>query len=438
MRAGYSRNIAIAILVLSVGIVFLSGHVSQAAASPYGYAYPYPVDYCSNYYGYYNMTYWGYYGYYGYYGYPYYYSGYPTSSCYYGYNGYYGYPYYYSYYDYSDYYSTPAKYQLSVTTDPFGLETATGNGTYTSGTSASFTVSQNTVQKSPNMRYVFSHWSGDYSGVGTSGSVTMDGARKVVAVYQLQYHLDVGVQPQSAPLPMLQGDGWYNVGDTATLSVSQQILDAQDGSRLVFVGWNVDGRSNSTSVSLSVKMNSAHVVSAQYKEQYYLKVMTDQGVPFGEGWYDAGSTANIYVSTPVSKQYGVSIVFNGWQGDLQSGSQSATVPMDKPKTVIASWRSDPSVLNLTIALGIVAAFVIAGSILAYALLARRTCVPSQFHLSKHKHKHRQIKQPPRPLTYRLPTRRRRLPSRRVRPKSRKRPNSPLRLLVAAFQLLSFL
>ena len=379
MRSGYLRNIAIAILVLSVGIVFLSGHVGQAAASPYGYgyAYPYPVDYCSNYYGYYNMTYWPYYGYYGY---PYYYSSYPTSSCYYGYDGYpyygyNGYPYYYSYYDYSGYYSAPAKYQLSVTTDPFGLGTATGNGTYTSGSSASFTVSQNTVQKSPSMRYVFSHWTGDYSGVGTSGSITMDGARKIVAVYQLQYHLDVGVQPQSAPLPLLQGSGWYNVGDTATLSVSQQILDAQDGSRQVFVGWNVDGRSNSTSVSLSVIMNSAHVVSAQYKEQYYLKVMTDQGVPFGEGWYDAGSTANISVSTPVSKQYGVSIVFNGWQGDLQSNSQSATVPMDKPKTVIASWRSDPSVLNLTIALGIVTAFVIAGSILAYALLGRRTSRP---------------------------------------------------------------
>jgi hypothetical protein len=372
MKEEHLRNLAIAILVLGVGLVFLSGQVSPAAAGSYGYAYPYPVDYCSNHYGYYNMTYWGNYGY------PYYYGMYPMSSYCYGYYGnygYYGYPNYYSYYNYNDYYSAPAKYQLTVVTDPGILGTATGNGTYTSGTSASFTVTQNVVQKSPGVRYVFSHWTGDYSGVGTSGAVTMDGARKVVAVYQLQYHLDVGVQPQSAPLPSVQGDGWYNVGDNAMISVAQPIIDHQDGSRLVFTGWNVDGQSNSSSTSLLVTMNSAHSVSAQYKQQYYLKVVTDQGVPYGEGWYDAGSTASISVSTPVSKQYGVSIVFNGWQGDLQSGSQSATVSMDRAKTVIATWRSDPTVLNLTIALGVVAAFVIAGSILAYALLGRRNSSP---------------------------------------------------------------
>ena len=99
---------------------------------------------------------------------------------------------------------------------------------------------------------------------------------------------------------------------------------------------------------------------------------TDQGIAYGEGWYDAGNTATIYVSTPANPSYGVSFVFNGWQGDLQSNSQSATVLMDKPKTVIASWRTDQTVLNLTIALGIIAAFLIAAGIIAYAVLNRRT------------------------------------------------------------------
>jgi hypothetical protein len=349
MRAGYLRNIAIATLVLSLGIVFLSGQMSQASA------YPYPADNC---YWYYNSYY-----YWGYYGYPYYYNyGYP----YWCYNGYYGY--YGSYY--YNYYSPPAtKYQLTVATDPLTLGTATGNGTYTSGSSASFSVTQSTVQTSPNSRYVFSHWSGDYSGVGTSGSITMNSARKVIAVYQLQYRLSVGVQPLSAPLP--QGDGWYNAGDTATLSVNAQILGGQDGSRLVFQGWTVDGKSLQAGVTLPVIMDAAHVVTAQYQQQYYLKVMTDQGVPYGEGWYDAGSTAQIYVSTPVSTEYGVSIVFNGWQGSIQSSTQSATVVMDAPKTVIASWRSDPTVLNLTIILSIVAALLIVGGALAYVALSRR-------------------------------------------------------------------
>jgi hypothetical protein len=355
MRAVYLRNVAIAVLVLSVGLIFLSGQTGQASAYSY-------YDNCYNYNG---SSYWGYY-----YGYPNYYYGYPyysnSYSCSYG--NYYGYPYYGS-----SYQQSPPNYQLTVTTDPANLGTVSGNGTYTSGSSATFAISQGTVQTSPNMRYVFSHWSGDFSGVGTSGSLTMNSAMQVTAVYQLQYHLDLNVQPLSAPLP--DGAGWYNAGDTLTLSVNGQMLGGQDGSRLVFQGWSVDGKDVQAGVSLPLMMNSAHVVTAQYKQQYYLTVSTDQGTGYGEGWYDAGSTATIYASTPVSTSYGVRIVFNGWQGDIQTGSQSATVLMDGPKMVIASWGTDPTVLNLTIALGIIAAFLIAGGLLAYAVLNRRTTPP---------------------------------------------------------------
>ena len=358
-------KIAIAVLVLSVGILFLSGQMTQATAQPYqGYN-------CYGYYGYYNTTFdWWYYGN------PYYSNGYPYY-CSYGYS--YGYPYYgyysygYPYYGYSYYYTpayTPPKYQLAVTTDPSSLGAVKGGGTFTSGDSASFSVTSNIIETSANSRYVFSHWSGDYSGVGTSGSIVMNGPRNITAVYQLQYLLNVGVQPQTAPLP--QGEGWYNAGDTATLSVPAQVLNGEDGSRLVFQGWSVDGQNTQPAATLVVKMDSPHVATAQYKQQYYLSVSTDQGIAYGEGWYDAGDTATIYVSTPANPSYGVSFVFNGWQGDIQSNSQSATVLMDKPKTVIASWRTDQTVLNLTIALGIIAAFLIAAGIIAYAVLNRRT------------------------------------------------------------------
>lgn len=349
MKAGIMPKMAFAILILTVGLVFLSGQMGQVSAGSY------PYYNCYSYYWY------GYYGYY-YYGYPYY-----SCSNY----GYYGY-YYYGY----DYYSPPAsKYQLTVTTDPGDLGTANGGGTFTDGTSASFSVTKSVIQTSPNTRYVFSHWSGDYSGVGTSGSITMNGVKKIVAVYQLQYYLSVGVTPQAAPVP--QGEGWYNAGDTVSLTVAGQMLGGQD-SRLVFQGWNIDGKSTQGGVSLNLQMDAAHSVSASYKQQYYLKVLTDQGVAYGEGWYDAGTTAQIYVSTPVSTNYGVSIVFKGWQGDTQSGSQSASVVMDKAKTVIASWGTDPTVLNLTIALAIIAAFLIAGGILAYVALTHRRTLRPQY------------------------------------------------------------
>jgi hypothetical protein len=339
-------------------MIFLSGQTSRVAA------HSYPFDECNDYYGYYNSTYYWYYGYYGnpyYYNYPYYCSPYYYSPSY-GYN--YGYNYGYQY-------SPPAaQYALTVTTDPSSLGTTSGGGTFTAGSSATFTVTQSIIQASPNTRYVFSHWSGDYSGVGTSGSITMNGASNVIAVYQLQNLLSVSAQPGSIAVP--QGAGWYNAGDTVTLSVDGQILGGQDGSRLVFQEWSVDGQTNQGGTSLSIKMDSPHSVAAQYKQQYYLKVVTDQGDAYGEGWYDAGSTANVYVSTPVSTSYGVNIVFNGWQGDIQTNSQMTTVPMDRSKTVIATWRTDPTVLNLTIAFGIIAALLIAGGFLAYVLLGRRT------------------------------------------------------------------
>ena len=356
MRTGYLPKFAVAVLVLAVVLVTLSGQSTQVAATP---TY---TESC--YYGYYNSTY--YYWYY-WYGYPYYYSYSYPYYCYGGYYGYYyyGYPDYYNYY-YSSYYA-PSKYQLTVATDPSNLGTVSGSGSYAQGTSASFSITQSVIQVSSNSRYIFSHWSGDYSGVGSNGAVTMNGAKKIVAVYQLQYYLSIGVQPQSAPLP--RGEGWYNAGDTATITSAGQTLGGDSGSRLVFQGWSIDGQSSQPGVSLSLKMDAARTVAAQYKQQYYLKVQTDQGVAYGEGWYDAGSTAQIYVTTPASTTYGVNYVFNGWQGDIQSNSQSTSVLVDKPKSVLASWRTDSTVLYLTIALGVIAVLVAAG-IIAYVVTGR--------------------------------------------------------------------
>lgn len=330
------------------------------SSNHYWYGYPYYYDYYGSYYC--NYGNYGYpYSYYGYY-YPYYSSYYSYPYSYYGYNYGYGYGY--------NYYTAPSNYQLTVATDPASLGTVSGGGTYSQGTSASFSVTRDTIQVSPTVRYVFSHWSGDYSGVGDTGTVTMNAAKKITATYQQQFKLDVGVQPQTAPLP--QGTDWYNAGETVTVtSAGQMIGSGDDGTRLVLQGWNVDGQTTQPDASLLVKMDMPHAVTAEYRQEYYLKVLTDQGVPFGEGWYDAGTTAQVYVSSPVSTTYGVSILFNGWQGDLQSNNQSASVVMDKAKTVIASWRTDSTVRDWTIALGIVAAVLIAAGVIAYVALNSR-------------------------------------------------------------------
>ena len=291
--------------------------------------------------------------YYGYSSYPYYYGGYGMGYGM-GYGGYgYSYPYSYS--------TQPTQYQLTVNVNPSSASTAvSGGGSYNQGSSATFTANQNIIQVSQNTRYLFSGWTGDYSGAGLSGSITMDAAKTVTAVYQMQYYLSVNTPSN---VPSIQGAGWYNAGDPSTITASSQIVGGSD-SRLVFNGWSVDGNNGPTDSTLTVQMNAPHSVNAQYKQQYYLTVSSDQGTTSGTGWYDSGSYAQISAATPPNPSYGVSMVFNGWNGAVDSSSsQSTRVLMDGAKTVNGTWRADSTVLYVTIAAVAVAIALIVGAFL---------------------------------------------------------------------------
>jgi len=310
---------------------------------------------------------WGYCCSYSYWYYPYY-SGY---YCGYGYYTYCSYPYYYGSYPYYNGYSafSPSQYQLTVNTNPSSLASqVTGGGSYSYGSTASFSVSQSVVQTAPDTRYVFQGWTGGYSGSATSGSITMTSSSTVTAVFQPQYLLTLSAQPSGAPSP--QGSGWFNAGSTASISIPSQVVSQNAGSQLVFSGWTVDGSSNQGGSTLSLQMNSPHVVVAQYMQQYFLTVQSPQGVTSGQGWYNAGSNAPISVSTPPSPMFGVNWVFDGWQGSIQSSTQSTTVLMNGPMTVTAAWHQDYTVLYITVG-AIVAVIVVAAFALIYATKNRK-------------------------------------------------------------------
>jgi len=344
----------ISVLLIVVGFTLVSGQVGQAYAA---YHYGGHHGYVGGHHGYYG----GGYSYSWYY--PYYY--YSYGYCYSPYYGYYG------YYDYgcSSYsYSQPTQYQLTVSTDPASLSNqVTGGGSYNQGSTVTVSASQNMIQVSKDTRYIFSHWSGDYTGTSLNASFTMDGSKTVTAVYQVQYYLTVTVQPSNAP--SLQGDGWYNAGETVPLTVPSQIVGGTDGTRLVFNGWNVDG-SNQAGPAVNIQMSVPHTAIAQYKQQYYLTVSTSQGVPSGEGWYDAGALASINVSTPPNPSFGVKYIFDGWQGGVQSSSQSTQVIMNGPKTVTATWTTDATLLYATIGAILLAILLVAGAGL-YAISRRK-------------------------------------------------------------------
>lgn len=271
------------------------------------------------------------------------------------------YPYYWDHWYYPYYYYQTTTYEkaktfeLKVETSPAGIAAVNGKGTYNDGTAASFSVSSLIVPLNSNQRYIFSSWSGDFSGATPSGTVTMNSPKTVIANYQLQNFLKVTADPQG--IVSATGEGWYLPTESVTVGPLPVSISGGEGARYVFHQWTIDDAAVSGN-SVQVIMDLPHTVVAHYKAQYLLTVSSDYGITEGAGWYDGGGSATFSVTSPVDVSYGVKQVFERWSGDAQSGSATATITMDSPHAVRAVWRTDSTILYATIALVILAAFAL--------------------------------------------------------------------------------
>ena len=340
----------------------LSGNVgaSSPMQSPWHHYYSWNYWECYPYYSNYHSRY-PYYSHYCSWNYPYY-SGYYSGN----------YP-YYPYYYTSTITETPKTFDLDVETNPAGIAAVNGKGTYNDGTVASFSVTSLIMPKNADQRYVFSSWSGDFSGASPSGTVTMDSAKNIVANYQLQNFLKVSVEPLG--VTSAAGEGWYLPTDSVTVGPVPTSISGGEGVRYVFQQWTVDSTAISGN-SVQITMDAPHTVVAEYKTQYLLTVSSDYGVVQGGGWHDAGSSAAFSVTTSVDTSYGVKQVFERWTGDLESTSPATTITMDSPHTVSAVWGTDSTILYATIALGIGAAFALGIGLAMFAIARPRETNPA--------------------------------------------------------------
>jgi len=114
-----------------------------------------------------------------------------------------------------------------------------------------------------------------------------------------------------------------------------------------FKNWNVDGLTQSRN-QISVTMNGPSGV-AIYATQYLLTVNSPGGLgnPQGADYYDAGSTAQFSVTSPVG--YLVQQVFVQWHGDYAGTSPQGSITMEKPFTKTAVWSTSYKQLIATIA-----------------------------------------------------------------------------------------
>jgi M6 family metalloprotease-like protein len=149
----------------------------------------------------------------------------------------------------------------------------------------------------------------------------------------------------------------WAVGSEHVLEVQTMIEDGS-GIRYVFAGWNDGERMTTRTVTAS----SSVTFTANFKTQYLLTVKSAIGAPQGSGWYDAGSTAVLSVSSPLPTEgfmgiLGGKYVFDHWTGDLTSTNSTASFAMNGPTVVTAEWRVDNTLPHMVIS-GIVAVSVV--------------------------------------------------------------------------------
>ena len=138
------------------------------------------------------------------------------------------------------------------------------------------------------------------------------------------------------------GQGYYRAGETAKIAVTSPANVIPEESRLIFDGWG--GDSNSTDAQLELVMDGYKELTANWKEQYYLKTVSRYLGVEGGGWYDKGSIAKFEVHNPQNGGIGRQILFQQWLGDFHNTSKKGEILMDKPQTVIANFHEDASML----------------------------------------------------------------------------------------------
>jgi hypothetical protein len=212
-------------------------------------------------------------------------------------------------------------------------------------------------------------------GIGTSHTITVDqyvagetGVRYYCAqntlsvsstgsltfTYQTQYLFSVGTNPTG--VTQVSGGGWFPAGTTVQTSQAAESIPGSLGTQYAFEGWQINGARRSGN-PITLTLDQPYTAIAQYTTQYQLVVNSAYGNPQGARYYDAGSTAQFSVSTPVG--FPVQQTFVQWTGDYTGTSPQGSITMDKPHTVNAVWST--SYIPL-IAIIVVAAAIVGGLI----------------------------------------------------------------------------
>jgi hypothetical protein len=231
-------------------------------------------------------------------------------------------------------------------------DSPTGAGWYDSGSSAPFSVTS-PVSGGTGIQYVCTGYSGDASGSGTSGSITMNGPKTITFNWKTQYQITftssgvgsdatgtvVTVNSNAKTQSQLPFTDWYDSGATINYDFSATV-SAGTGKQYVWTstsGLGQTGRSGSFSVA------GAGTVTGTYKTQYYLTVSSAYDSPDPtSSWLDAGSSVTASVSSPVTSGT-TRYVCTGWTGTGSVPASGSSTPVsftiNAPSSITWNWKT---------------------------------------------------------------------------------------------------
>jgi len=222
------------------------------------------------------------------------------------------------------------KTQYRLTIDSGRGETS-GDGWYDENKVAAANAVSPTLMSGNKTRLVFSHWSGNYTSNSATIQLTMNRPYNLTANWVVEHYLTIVSVAGS-----FAEQGWHGEGRTIQMRVSTP-LDLGNRTRKVFASWSGDLNSESTEVT--ILMNAPKTITANWRTEYELRVVSDRGNPTGQGWIPAGSAARFSVEPIVNVEARVRSVFVKWTGDYEDTSNTVSVVMGGPMTVVANWKT---------------------------------------------------------------------------------------------------
>ena len=200
-------------------------------------------------------------------------------------------------------------------------------------------LSDTTIKNGVGSRYIFDTWT-DQSNDPVK-TVTVKNDISLRALFKVQNYLTI-----SSDFGKVKGEGWYDGGQIAQISISQnKIIDSDNLRQHIFDGWS-DGN-DKKSIKTTITVDSPMTINANWKDQYYLQLTSSvPGISIpGSDWYNKGDQVPLFVDTESKVSTDTKYVFGKWvlKGDNLSiidkpTSNSATLTINGPQIVEADWN----------------------------------------------------------------------------------------------------